>query len=925
MRRQGKAWRRHAVALVLLTAGGASAGRAGVCQIPGGAAAISGRVTAAATGIGLAGATVVAERMIDGTLTLIGSALSGPGGDYQIAGLFPGDYFVRTSFTPELVDQVWEGVECETFCEPQNAGTAIPVATGSSVEGIDFALAAGGRLEGFVRLADGTTPVPGATVEVYFLGAIGTANLGNAVAGADGAWHFDGLASGNYKVRAYAPALLAEVFPNALCPSPCDVFSPGNPIAVTTGATTSGIDLALAEGATISGVITDLGSAPLAGVAVALTNAASSRFANGVSNASGAWITGEGLEPGTYFARTSSDHLDELWDNLVCEPFCFPTAGTPITVTTGGTPGIDFALALRGAISGTILENGTGVPIAGVTVGARDEIGSFVGFASTATDGTYRIGGLAPGPYFLTATDGFHVGEFYDDAGTCYDPFTCFPSQTPTEVAVVGSAETDGIDFGLDRGGVLQGVVVVAATHVPVQGAIVNLFRLDGNFETSAFTGLDGRFRMSGLPAGVSYRISALPPGGTELLGEVWEEQPCDPASCPPDAGAPVAVVLDAPACVAFTLDGLPKGTGIAGAVTHDSQPLGGATVKIFDAAGAQMGSVLTDAGGAYLTVGALVLPPGTYYVTAGGIDGFSGELYDNIPCDACDPTTGTPVSVVAETTTGGVDFDLPGLPPVSRIFLENCQPDGCTYFRSSFEDSRINRSTIPSQSVVQLPPFGYTPLFWDQVVACVQRAYAPFQVEVTDIDPGSAPHLEHVVAGLPSAVGMDPGVAGVSPFACAFLPNSISFTFSAVFGDTPSEAALNDICWTIVHEVGHQHGLDHHFYAPDAMTYLEGCGAKGLPDRAVPCGRTVLEPCQCGGSSENSYARVRAVLGASDLLFRDGFEVVEPGLNCAWSDQIPPPGLFGPAEGPISRPAASCGTFLPANSGLRMPPGVAP
>ncbi len=43
-------------------------------------------------------------------------------------------------------------------------------------------------------------------------------------------------------------------------------------------------------------------------------------------------------------------------------------------------------------------------------------------------------------------------------------------------------------------------------------------------------------------------------------------------------------------------------------------------------------------------------------------------------------------------------------------------------------------------------------------LVACVQRAYRPFVVTVTDIDPGSLPHLEHVIAGLPGQIGHDSG-----------------------------------------------------------------------------------------------------------------------------------------------------------------------
>jgi hypothetical protein len=253
-------------------------------------------------------------------------------------------------------------------------------------------------------------------------------------------------------------------------------------------------------------------------------------------------------------------------------------------------------------------------------------------------------------------------------------------------------------------------------------------------------------------------------------------------------------------------------------------------------------------------------------------------------------------------------------------IYLENCEPGGCLYHRSTFEDSRQNRSTVVQFMNASLPEFGFTPEFWDEVVTCVRRAYAPFFVEITDVDPGAAQHLEHVVAGLPGNIGHPKDTLGVSPFTCGFIPNSISFTFSAQFGDQPTPEALAEICWTIVHEVGHQHGLDHHAYVPDAMTYAPGCEPKLLPARNVPCGEFVPEPCLCGGSAENSYERIRAVHGPGGVLFQDGFEIVQKGENCAWSEQVPPP--EPPAPDALLRPigAARCATLEPTNPGLRFP-----
>ncbi len=905
-------------ALALFAATGSPRGvAAGVCPLPGGGA-ISGRVTEAATGEGIGGAQLVAERVVDGLLTVVATTSSGPTGHYQFASLFPGDYYIRTQATALLVDEVRPGVACDQVCDPQADGTTIALAAGQSVEAIDFALDAGGRIEGVVFLAAGAIPLPGARVEGYALGPFGTFGLGDTLTDDLGTWSFDGLEARSYKVRVAAPGVVAEVYPDAPCSMSCDVFNAGSPIAVTAGATTSGIDVALAAGPTVSGTVTDLAAVPLTGVTVSVHESSGGGSVYSQTDASGAWHTPEGLLPGTYFARTSSGYLDELWTDLPCEPFCTVTNGTPIVVGADPVTGIDFALGRLGAIAGTVVETGTGLPLANVTVVARSASSPFPASAITANDGSYRIGGLAPESYLLVAVDGVHVGEIYDDAGTCHDLLGCSPSLPPTFVDVVGTGEVAGINFELDPGGVLSGAILAAATQAPVTAARVSIVRLDGGYETTVFAHSSGQFRVAALPAGQSYRVVAEPSAGA-LLGEVWEEQPCVPGSCDPSTGTPVPVASNAPACVTFTLDGAPnpEGAGISGHVTGVAGALAGVQISIHDAAGAPAGTVLTDASGNYLTTGALDLQPGTYFVRASGALGYLDELFDNLPCVACNPTTGTPVVVLAAATTSGIDFHLAlaGSPPLPLIFLEDCKPAGCVYFRSGYEDSRINRSTIPDAGTVTLPPFALPAEFWNDLVACVQRAYRPFAVEVTDVDPGNVPHLEHVIAGLPGQLGQSSGTAGVSPFSCGFISNSISFTFSGIYGTVPTPEILDELCWTAVHEIGHQHGLDHHAYVPDAMTYASGCGSKLLPARDVACGEFTARPCTCGVASENSYARIRAVHGASDLVFDDGFEIVEPGQNCAWSQENPPPVPFAL---PAPSAAPHCGALAPSNPGFR-------
>ena len=104
------------------------------------------------------------------------------------------------------------------------------------------------------------------------------------------------------------------------------------------------------------------------------------------SDASGTYVSEDGLPAGTYYARTwnSLGMIDELWDNITCLE-CDVTTGTPIAVTVGTTtPGIDFALAQGGLIAGTVTHAGTGDPLVFANVHPPEATVLLAGLAGSA-------------------------------------------------------------------------------------------------------------------------------------------------------------------------------------------------------------------------------------------------------------------------------------------------------------------------------------------------------------------------------------------------------------------------------------------------------------------------------------------------------------------------------------------------------------
>lgn len=145
----------------------------------------------------------------------------------------------------------------------------------------------------------------------------------------------------------------------------------------------------------------------------------------------------------------------------------------------------------------------------------------------------------------------------------------------------------------------------------------------------------------------------------------------------------------------------------------------------------------------------------------------------------------------------------------------------------------------------------------WQTVVRHVRELFVPFDVDVTEVDPGATPHMEVKVGGLPSVFSFRRGVLGVSPFNCREIPRSIVFVFSEnpYFWDPNFfQDPLRAIAETVAQEVGHSFGLDHEYLCLDPMTYLDGCGRKSFQNVDARCGEGATRACECGRATQNSY-----------------------------------------------------------------------
>jgi len=200
----------------------------------------------------------------------------------------------------------------------------------------------------------------------------------------------------------------------------------------------------------------------------------------------------------------------------------------------------------------------------------------------------------------------------------------------------------------------------------------------------------------------------------------------------------------------------------------------------------------------------------------------------------------------------------LAPLDPSSRlIYVKRCPETGCVVRFGPADDSRSDISSI-AQGTRTIGQFSQGDAVWEAMMTCVRATYAPFNIGVTDTDPGNVAHYEHLVGGRSTDLRSDfgPGVGGVSPFTCEEIPNAISFTFD-VWGPDP-----DSLCYVVAQETAHAFGLEHEMNNKDPLTYLSGPFPKRFQAADAPCGEFADRACECGGSSQNSYLHILGMFG---------------------------------------------------------------
>jgi hypothetical protein len=283
--------------------------------------------------------------------------------------------------------------------------STIAVGAGQTISGITLTIARGGTFSGVVTDAAG--PVADVCVLVA---ASESEELEPTVTAQDGSYEMSNVAPGRVLVEFVPACDEGGPVPN-LVPQWYDGQSTAqaaNPVTVTAGKDTSGIDAVLQPGGTLSGVVTDTSGNPIAGVCpLAFANSGGGGLGgfvivgpeNEVTNRDGQYSL-VALPTGTYTVEFEPGCESPKASRFVSEEYgalgSFSGSSVVVSVVAGSTTaGIDASLPLAGSISGTVLQALGGTPtFLCVLIGTPG--GRFLGetFGPPGPNGEYLLTGL---------------------------------------------------------------------------------------------------------------------------------------------------------------------------------------------------------------------------------------------------------------------------------------------------------------------------------------------------------------------------------------------------------------------------------------------------------------------------------------------------------------------------------------------------
>lgn len=541
-----------------------------------------------------------------------------------------------------------------------------------------------GRISGRVTGPDGSTPLSSIQVRAYTSNSFGWNSSISTFTDTHGEYVLTGLLPETYRLRFRDPAgdYITEYYSNAT-----EVES-ADDIAVPVLGVVTGINASLAQASAIAGQVTGPdGLTPLTNIEVtvyARDGFGWSSWRTDFTGSAGLYRVG-GLTAGTYrieFRDRNGNYQSEFHTNAAT----VETAADIVVPVATTVSNINADLSLASHITGRVTGPDGLTPLQGIWVSAyrNDGFGwnSFQG-VETVADGTYDLGGLAPGTYRIDFYNwqGLYVRQAFSNVFQVWDGQDIVVSPTTT---------VSGINATLALAARISGTVTGPDGITPLSGISVTAFAWNGsgwNNSWSVDTGFDGTYTIGGLTGG-TYRVSFEDNSGFYAT-KYYDDQS--------DLASANDVLVSAGNTAAGINARMGAGESISGVVTGPDgvTPLAGISASLYQPTGfgwEWVKSDTTDGSGAYSLGG---LAPGTYRV---GFSDPSGqhvtEFYDDQPLllGANDvviasgaSVSGLNASLAAAARIQGLVTRLDGVTPITNFVVNTHRWDGTNWVYVSY------------------------------------------------------------------------------------------------------------------------------------------------------------------------------------------------------------------------------------------------
>ncbi len=410
-------------------------------------------------------------------------------GDYTVTGLAAGSYGLCFDGTFAISPATPYGYS------NQCASSAYTVdVTAGQTSSQNGSLVVAGAVGGTVTGLNG--PVEGVMVAVI------SPTQGEVAGGstdADGHYQLTGVQPGSYQI-CFDPSYTSGGYLRGCYRD--QPYLSGTPVTISR-AQLSTIDQQLAQGASITGTITDASGSPISGVQVSAIGVNDYQYYSAVTDDNGQYSIGSltaqdyrvCFDPSYAQGPAEGGYTAECFDNQPNSD-----SATPVSVPATGSVVVDAQLAAGSAITGRVTGS-DGSQLGEVWVQATSTSTGQGSTVMTGVDGSYRLVGLSAGDYtvcfdavnvhspaptgYVSECNGNHLGTFGGDP-----------------VHVDDGVTTSGVDAELAVGAEITGTVT-DPSGAPLQSVYVSAQASDGGYfsETGGMSGIDGRYLITGLPS----------------------------------------------------------------------------------------------------------------------------------------------------------------------------------------------------------------------------------------------------------------------------------------------------------------------------------------------------------------------------------------------------------------------------------------